>query len=115
MTRRVLIVLKSPPQEAGLFEALRIVLSFVGMDLLPHVVFADDAVLAFSPRAVFPHKRVREYLESVVEMTDACIDLESLSDGGLDYDSIRQLWALRGITPEEFGALIIDAETVFAL
>jgi len=114
LTKRLLTILDSHPDRPVFIEALRIILSFVAMDVMPQVVFAGDAVLWAFLGTSHLEERTRDYLRSVIEMTVPYIHIESLSSRGLSFSDMEKTFALRAIRSDELASLIAESDFVFA-
>jgi len=116
MSRRILLVVKSPPYGTVLSaECFRISTAMIAMDVLPQMLFIDDGVYCLlksqNPEKSGLHS-FHERLKTLADLIGLHVTEESLRRRNLKKTDLDENYNLKTVSMEETTNLFLENETV---
>jgi sulfur relay (sulfurtransferase) DsrF/TusC family protein len=103
-------MISGPCPGSRLYEGLRMITSFIGMDHIPAIIFMEDGLLALRPNAL--GEKQREYLELISDMAGVWIVEEELRYNNILYQDLDQTLSIDIMNFSELSKKIQNSSTI---
>lgn len=117
ITKSALIIIKSSESKSKeTFEGLRIAMSMIGMDMMPKLLFCDEAVsFLWKDNKHRNDEKYAHYLETLAEMAGIKVLSTSLEDRHLLLCDLIESLNPQVISPSQASKLVSESDLILAV
>ena len=114
MVNKILLVLKSSPQEEGVAEGFRVATAMIAMDVLPRLLFVDDGVFWLVKKNLdqLENPSVKERLQTISDLVGLQVLSDSLAQRKLKSNDTDEGLDAKVLSLDEATELIMQNDAV---